>query len=47
MSKKCKKKNYTPPDKAKFECKKCNRQAKKKDKLCKPEKIIKETENEV
>ncbi len=39
MATKCKKEDYEPPKNAKFECKNCHRQAKNKDKLCKPGKL--------
>lgn len=39
MKKKCEKKDYKDPQEPKYLCKKCDRLAKKKDKLCKPEKI--------
>lgn len=39
MAKKCKKKEYKEPDNPIFVCKKCERKAKKEDKLCKPEKL--------
>lgn len=37
--KKCEKKDYSEPENPKFLCKKCQRSAKKKSKLCKPAKL--------
>ena len=40
MSKKrCKKKDYSAPNDPKFQCKKCERLANKKDKVCKPKEL--------
>jgi len=39
MAKKCKKDDYKDPREAKYICKKCERKAKKEDKLCKPQKL--------
>jgi hypothetical protein len=39
MKTKCKDKDYKAPNEAKYFCKKCERQAKKEEKLCKPEKL--------
>lgn len=40
MSKKqCKKKEYKAPDTPKYVCEKCERLAKKEEKLCKPQKL--------
>ncbi len=35
----CKKDDYREPENPKYFCKKCDRKAKKEDKLCKPKKI--------
>lgn len=37
----CSKKNYQAPDEPKYICKKCERLAKKEDKLCKAKKLKK------
>jgi hypothetical protein len=37
--KKCEVKDYEAPENPKFECKKCGRQSKKEEKVCKPVKI--------
>ena len=39
MAKKCKKHEYIDPRKPRFICEKCERMAKKKEKLCKPKKL--------
>jgi len=39
MKTKCKDKEYEAPKEAKFICQNCERQAKKKEKLCKPKKL--------
>ncbi len=39
MAKKCKKEPYEPPKAPHFICRKCERMAKKEQKLCKPEKL--------
>jgi hypothetical protein len=36
--KKCEKKEYKEPENPNFTCKKCNRSAQKKSKVCKPQK---------
>jgi hypothetical protein len=42
MSKKrCKKKDYSPPDNPKYCCEKCGRLAKEEDQVCEPEKLKK------
>ena len=41
MAKKaCKKDDYQDKPDAKFECKKCGAKVKKKDKVCKPKKMV-------
>ena len=37
--KKCEEKDYEKPENAKYACKKCGRNAKKEDKICKPVKL--------
>jgi hypothetical protein len=39
MTKKCKKESYEPPKAPNYVCRKCERLAKKEQKLCKPEKL--------
>ena len=39
----CKKKDYKKPEEARFRCEKCESTAKKKKKLCKPQKIKHDT----
>jgi hypothetical protein len=39
MAKKCKKDEYKDPKQANYICKKCERMAKREEKLCKPKKL--------